>query len=88
MVAEGALGAEFVEVHVSFEDDLRGGGNFEIDGFTFHQFNRFLAEKAGDEIFLHVGRRGHDRRKSKGRVGADGDRDFHFAAGAVALDQH
>ncbi len=87
VVAEGALGAKFVEVNVPFEDDLGGGGNFEINGFALDQLNRLLAEKAGDEIFLHVGRRGNDRGKSKGGVGADGHRNFHLSPRALSFDQ-
>ena len=87
MVAERALAAEFVEVDVAFENDLCSRGNFEIDRLALHQFDRLLAQKAGDQIFLDIGRRGHDRGKSDGGIGADGDRDFHFAARTVAFDQ-
>ena len=48
VVAEGALGAEFVEVDVAFENDFAGGGDFEIDGFAFDQFDGSGAEEAGN----------------------------------------
>ena len=32
VVAEGAFGAEFAEVHVAFQDVLGVGGDFEVDG--------------------------------------------------------
>ncbi len=83
VVAEGALAAEFVEMNVAFENDFGGGGDFEIDGLALHQLDGLLAEEAGDEIFLDVGRRGNDGGESEGGVGADGDRDFHFAGGSV-----
>ena len=38
------------------------------------------AKEAGDEIFFDVGRSGDDGGESDGGIGADGDRDFHFAA--------
>ena len=85
MVAERAFGAQFVEMDVAFENNLCSRGNFEIDGFALHQFDRLLAEEAGDQIFLDVGRRGDDRGKSDGRIGADGDGDFHLASRAIAL---
>jgi len=83
VVAEGALGAEFVEVNVALENDFGGGGNFEIDGLALHQFDWLLAEEASDEIFLDVGRRRDDGGESDGGVGADSDGDFHFAGGSV-----
>ena len=33
VVAEGAFGAEFAELHVALEDVLGVGGDFEVDGF-------------------------------------------------------
>ena len=60
VVAEGAFGAEFVEMDVALEDDLRGGRDFQIHGFALHQFDGLLAQEAGDQIFLHVGRRRDD----------------------------
>ena len=59
MIAEGAFGAEFVEIDVAFEDDLGVGGDFQIDGLALHQFDRLLAEESGDDVLLDVGRRGH-----------------------------
>ena len=63
VVAEGAFAAEFVEIDVAFENDLRVGGNFEVHGLALHQLDRLLAEEAGDEIFLDVGRGGDDGAK-------------------------
>ena len=60
MIAEGAFGAEFVEIDVAFEDDLGVGGNFQIDGLALHQFDRLLAQESGDDEFFDIGRRGHD----------------------------
>jgi hypothetical protein len=48
VVAEGAFGAEFVEVDVAFEDDFAGGGDFEVYGFALDKFDRGGAEEAGD----------------------------------------
>src|SRR5260370_13216888 len=36
VVAEGAFGAEFVEMNMAFEDDLAGGGDFEVYWFAFY----------------------------------------------------
>jgi hypothetical protein len=48
VVAEGAFGAEFVEVDVAFEDDFAGGGDFEVDGFALDELDWRGAEEAGD----------------------------------------
>src|SRR5580698_8247056 len=64
VVAEGALGAEFVEVNVAFENDFGGSGDFEIDGLALDEFDGLLAEEAGDEIFLDVRWCGNDSGKS------------------------
>ena len=42
VIAERALAAKFVEMHVAFEHDLAGGGHFEVDGFALHQIDRAL----------------------------------------------
>ena len=81
VIAEGAFGAEFVEVDVAFEDDFGVGGDFQVDGFAFDQFDRLLAEEAGDEVLLDVGRRGNDGGEGESGIGADGDRNFHFPGG-------
>ena len=87
VVAEGAFGAEFVEMDVAFENDLRCGGNFEVNGLALHQFDGLLAQESGDEIFLDIGRRGNDGGKCDGGIGADGDGNFHFAPETIAFDQ-
>ena len=79
VIAERAFGAKFVEIHVAFEHDLAGGGYFEVDGFAFHQIDGSAAQESGDQVFLDLGRRGNDRRKGHGRIGADGDRDLHLS---------
>jgi hypothetical protein len=48
VIAEGALGAEFVEVHVAFEDDFAGGGNLQIDCLAPDQFDGSGAKESGD----------------------------------------
>ena len=88
VVAEGALAAKFVEVHVAFQNDFRVGRDFEVNGFAFHQLNWLLAEKSGNEIFLNVGRGRHDGGEGESGIGADGNGDFHFSAAAFAFDEH
>src|ERR1039457_1122786 len=88
VVAEWALAAKFVEIHVAFEDDFAGCGDFQVDGFTFHQIDGGSAEEAGDQVFLNLGRRRNDRGKRHGRFGADGDGDFHLAAWTVAFGKN
>ena len=76
MVAEGAFGAEFVELDVAFEDDFGVGGDFEIDGFALDQFDGLFAEEAGDEELLDFRRGGDDGGEGGGGIGADGYGDF------------
>ena len=88
MISEGALGAEFVEIDVAFEDDFGVGGDFEIDGLALHEFDGLLAEESGDDVFLDVGRGGDDGGEGEGGVGTDGNGDFHFAGWANAGGEH
>src|SRR5258707_13904659 len=74
-------------MHVAFEDDLGGGGNFEVYRFALYQLYRLLAEKAGDQIFLNIGWSRDDRGKSDGGGGAAKDRDLHFAGRMVPFPQ-
>ena len=85
VIAERALAAKFVEMHVAFEHDFAVGGHFKVDGLALHQVDRGSAEEAGDQVFLDLGRRGNDRRKSHGGFGADGDRDLHLPGRAIAF---
>jgi hypothetical protein len=39
VVAEGAFGAELVELDVAFEDDFGVGGDFEVDGLALDEFD-------------------------------------------------
>ena len=76
VVAEGALGAQLVELHVAFEDDLGMRGHFEIDGLALHQLDRLLAQESGDDELLDLRRRGHDGGEGGRGIGADGDGDL------------
>ena len=48
VISKGAFGAEFIEIDVAFEDDFAGGWDFEVDGFSFDEFDRSGAEESGD----------------------------------------
>jgi hypothetical protein len=43
VVAERAFSMQFVELDVTFKNDLRRRRNFQIDGLTLDQFDRLLA---------------------------------------------
>src|ERR1700687_290437 len=85
VVAEGALAAKLVEIHIAFEDDFAGCWDLKVDGFTFHEIHGSAAQEAGDQVFLNFGWRRNDGGKSDGRFGTDGDGDFHFAGWTVAF---
>ena len=41
-------------IHVTFDDEVGIGGNFEVVGFAFHQFDGFLAQVTGEEKFIEA----------------------------------
>jgi hypothetical protein len=43
VVAKGSFSAQFVEMHVAFENNFGRGRDFQIHGLTLHQLHRFLA---------------------------------------------
>ena len=73
VVAEGALGTQFIQLDVAFEYDLGVGRNLQIDGFALDKLDRLAAQKTGDEKLLNFGRRGHDGGEGGRGIGADGD---------------
>ena len=80
MIAERPLSSKLVEMHVTFKNNFGRGRDLEINRFAFHQFDRLLAKKAGDQIFLNIGRRRNDGGESDRGISANGNRDFHLAA--------
>ena len=88
VVAEGTFGAKFIQMNMAFQNDLSRGGNLEVHSFALHQLDRFLAQEAGDEVFLYIGGSRDYGRERQCRVRADSDRHFHFAAGLPGIGQH
>ena len=85
VIAERALAAQFVEVDVAFEHNFARSRYLEVYGFALDQIDRRSAEKAGDQVFLDLGRRGNNRRKRHCGFGADGNRDLHLPGRAIAF---
>src|SRR5437764_1484389 len=79
MVAEWTLGAQLVETHIAFEDDLGVSGHFEIDGLAFHQLDGLLPQEAGDDELFDLRWSRDNSRKSERGLGANGNRDLQFA---------
>src|SRR6266404_6921458 len=88
MIAEGAFGPEFIQVHVSLQHDLGIGWNFQVDGFALHQFDRLLAQESGDNELLNVRRSGHNRGESQRRLCADGYGYVHSSAWPLSDREH
>jgi hypothetical protein len=84
----GPSRAKFVEIHIAFEHDFAGRGNFQVNRFTFHEFDRRSAQEAGDQIFLDLRGRGNNGRKRHCGFGADRDGNFHFAGRPAAFGDH
>ena len=76
VVAEWAFASQLVELYVAFENDLRMRRDFEIDRLAFHQLDRLLPQKSGNQILFHIGWRRHNCSKGCRRISSDGYRDF------------
>ena len=83
----GSFAAQFVQIDIALEDNFTAGWNFQIDGFALDQLDGSTAKKAGDEVFLDLGRSRDDGRKGHDGIGADRDRDLHCAGGTVWFSQ-
>src|SRR5580704_9077204 len=88
VVTERALGTKFVKIYVTFDYDLAGCRDFEIDRFTLHEIHGCTAKESGNQILLDLWWRGDDCRESDGGIGADGYGDLHFSGRAVAFRNH
>ena len=88
MIAEGAFELQLVEFHVAFENDLSVGGNFQVDGFAFHQFDRLLAQESGNDELFDIGWCGDNGGEGQSGVGANDDRDIHPAFGTISSGEH
>ncbi len=86
MIAERPFGAQFVKIDVALKNDLAGSGNFKINRLALDQLHRSSAKKAGNQIFFNIRGSGNDGGESNGRVGPDGNSNFHFARGITGKD--
>ena len=50
--AEGAFRLEKICRQSAFDHELGMGGNFDVNGFTFHQLNRLAGQSAGNAVFV------------------------------------
>ena len=87
MIAERAFGAEFVELDVTFQNNLRSRGDFEVNGFAFDEIDGSSAQETCDQVFLNVWWRGHDGGECHGGVGADGDGNIHAPGGPASVGE-
>ena len=85
VIAKRTLGAKLVQLHIAFENDLRVCRHFQIHGFALHQFDGLLAQKAGNQELLHIGRRGNNGGKRERRIGSNRHRNFHPPGGLPAV---
>ena len=79
MIAKRALRAQFVQLHIAFEDYLGVRRYLQVYSFAIHQFHRCLPQKSRDDEFFHFGRCGHDGGKSRGWISTDDHRHFEAA---------
>ena len=74
VIAEGALSAHLVCIDIAFEDDLCRRRHLKINGDTFHEFDRFMAQKSRKDHFINVARQRRCRRIGHNRIRTDGNR--------------
>ena len=54
VIAERSFRPHFARLHVTFEDEIDIGRNFEIDGLARNKLDRFLSEKSGEKNFVQA----------------------------------
>ena len=60
VIAKRAFHAQFVQLHIAFENDLRIRRHFEIDGFALDQLDCLLAQKSCNDELFDLWRCGHN----------------------------
>ena len=84
VVAERAFVAQrFLRVHVTFDDKIGIGGDFEVVGLAFDEFDGFFAEITGQQKFVEAVRQRRGGGKGEHRVAADENAHRHARAGFV-----
>lgn len=84
VIAEGAFHAErFLGIDVTFDDKVGIGGDHEVVGLAFDEFDRFFAEITGEEEFVEAIGQWGGGAEGKYGVATDEDRDGHALAGFV-----
>ncbi len=84
MIAERPfLAQRLLRVNVTFDDEVGVGGNFQVVGLAFDQFDGFLAEITGEQKFVQpVGQRRGGGEGEHG-IAAEENADGHARAGFV-----
>ncbi len=80
VVAEGTFGAEFADLDVALQHVLGMRGYLQIHSLALHQFQRRLAQEAGNQVLLNLRRRGYDGAEGRRGIRADGDCNLHALA--------
>ena len=86
VIAERSFRPRLPRLHITFEHEINVGRNFQIVRLAFHQLDRFLAQKPGEENFIQPIRQRRGGGKSISGIATDRDRDRHpFVAFVVTL---
>ena len=84
VVAERAfLAQRLARVNVAFDDEIRVGGNFEVVGLAFDEFNGFFAEVTRQQEFVEAVGQWRSGGEGEHRIAAEEDGDGHARAGFV-----
>src|SRR5207245_8235030 len=78
VIAERSFWPRFARLHVTLQDKIGIGWNFQVDGFAFHHFDRFAAQESGEQNFVEpIGQRSGGGKRKRG-VAAERDYDRHL----------
>ena len=77
VIAKRPFRPQLAEVHIALENVLRVRRHLEIDRLALHQLHRLAAQKSRNQVLLDIGRRGHNRRKRRRRIGPNRHSDLH-----------
>ena len=85
VVAEGALGAQLLGVHVAFQHDLGVGRHLDIHRLALDHLHRLLADESGHQHLVDAFRQRQRSGEADGRIGADGHRHLDAASAVLRL---
>ena len=78
-----SIAQRFLGINVTFDDKIGVGGNFQVVGHAFDQFDGFFAQITRQQKFVHAIRQRRRRAKREDRIAAEKNAHRHALAGFV-----